>query len=91
MPDNENGRWDDGMSEAAKELRRERAREWRRQNKSRHNQNTAAYRKQRGIAGAGDEEAVIEMGGAGTDSSESRVTEASVRGFWKAYRTQMGL
>jgi anthranilate 1,2-dioxygenase large subunit len=46
---------------------------------------------QRGIAGAGDEEAVIEMGGDGADSSESRVTEASVRGFWKAYRTQMGL
>ena len=46
---------------------------------------------QRGIAGAGGEEAVIEMGGAGTESSESRVTEASVRGFWKAYRAQMGL
>jgi anthranilate 1,2-dioxygenase large subunit len=46
---------------------------------------------QRGIAGAGGEEAVIEMGGAGAESSESRVTEASVRGFWKAYRTQMGL
>ena len=46
---------------------------------------------QRGIAGAASEEAVIEMGGAGTDSSESRVTEASVRGFWKAYRAQMGL
>ena len=46
---------------------------------------------QRGIAGAAGEEAVIEMGGAGTESSESRVTEASVRGFWKAYRTQMGL
>jgi anthranilate 1,2-dioxygenase large subunit len=46
---------------------------------------------QRGIAGAAGEEAVIEMGGAGTDSSESRVTEASVRGFWKAYRAQMGL
>jgi len=46
---------------------------------------------QRGIAGASGEEAVIEMGGAGTDSSESRVTEASVRGFWKAYRAQMGL
>jgi anthranilate 1,2-dioxygenase large subunit len=45
----------------------------------------------RSIAGAADEEAVIEMGGAGTDSSESRVTEASVRGFWKAYRAQMGL
>jgi anthranilate 1,2-dioxygenase large subunit len=46
---------------------------------------------QRGIAGAAGEQAVIEMGGAGTESSESRVTEASVRGFWKAYRTQMGL
>jgi anthranilate 1,2-dioxygenase large subunit len=46
---------------------------------------------QRGIAGAGGERAIIEMGGAGTDSSESRVTEASVRGFWKAYRAQMGL
>jgi anthranilate 1,2-dioxygenase large subunit len=46
---------------------------------------------QRGIAGASGEEAVIEMGGAGADSSESRVTEASVRGFWKAYRAQMGL
>ena len=46
---------------------------------------------QRGIAGAASEEAMIEMGGAGTDSSESRVTEASVRGFWKAYREQMGL
>ena len=46
---------------------------------------------QRGIAGAAGEQAVIEMGGAGTESSESRVTEASVRGFWKAYRAQMGL
>ena len=46
---------------------------------------------QRGIAGAGGERAIIEMGGAGTESSESRVTEASVRGFWKAYRAQMGL
>jgi anthranilate 1,2-dioxygenase large subunit len=46
---------------------------------------------QRGIAGAAGERAVIEMGGAGTDSSESRVTEASVRGFWKAYRAQMGI
>jgi len=46
---------------------------------------------QRGIAGAGGEQAVIEMGGAGAESSESRVTEASVRGFWKAYRANMGL
>jgi anthranilate 1,2-dioxygenase large subunit len=46
---------------------------------------------QRGIAGAGNNRAVLEMGGSGTESSESRVTEASVRGFWKAYRAQMGL
>jgi anthranilate 1,2-dioxygenase large subunit len=46
---------------------------------------------QRGIAGAAGEQAVIEMGGAETSSSESRVTEASVRGFWKAYRAQMDL
>jgi anthranilate 1,2-dioxygenase large subunit len=46
---------------------------------------------QRGIAGAAGEEAVIEMGGADAESSESRVTEASVRGFWKAYRARMGL
>jgi anthranilate 1,2-dioxygenase large subunit len=46
---------------------------------------------QRGIAGASGEQAVLEMGGDGTDSSESRVTEASVRGFWKAYRARMGI
>lgn len=46
---------------------------------------------QRGIAGAADERAVLEMGGASTESQESRTTEASVRGFWKAYRTAMGL
>ncbi|GAC1331348.1 MAG: Rieske 2Fe-2S domain-containing protein [Beijerinckiaceae bacterium] len=46
---------------------------------------------QRGIAGASDEEAVLEMGGARAESSESRVTEASVRGFWKAYRAHMNL
>lgn len=46
---------------------------------------------QRGIAGAGNERAVLEMGGSGTESSETRVTEASVRGFWKAYRANMGM
>jgi anthranilate 1,2-dioxygenase large subunit/terephthalate 1,2-dioxygenase oxygenase component alpha subunit len=44
---------------------------------------------QRGIAGAHGLEAVIEMGGEGTDSSDGRATETSVRGFWKAYRTHM--
>jgi anthranilate 1,2-dioxygenase large subunit len=45
---------------------------------------------QRGIAGASTEQAVLEMGGFEAESSESRVTEASVRGFWKAYRYHMG-
>jgi anthranilate 1,2-dioxygenase large subunit len=46
---------------------------------------------QRGIAGAANAQAVLEMGGSTAESSESRVTEASVRGFWKAYRAHMGL
>ncbi|MGE0626428.1 MAG: Rieske 2Fe-2S domain-containing protein [Hyphomicrobiaceae bacterium] len=46
---------------------------------------------QRGIAGAGDHNAVLEMGGSTAESSDSRVNEASVRGFWKQYRTTMGL
>lgn len=45
---------------------------------------------QRGIAGAHGLEAVIEMGGDETGSSEGRATETSVRGFWKAYRQHMG-
>lgn len=45
---------------------------------------------QRGIAGAPGLEAIIEMGGDGVASSEGRATEASVRGFWKAYRQHMG-
>lgn len=46
---------------------------------------------QRGIAAAGNEGSVVEMGGAGAETSETRATEASVRGFWKAWRAQMGL
>lgn len=46
---------------------------------------------QRGIAGARDQEAVLEMGGELACSSEGRATEASVRGFWKAYRNLMGV
>lgn len=41
---------------------------------------------QRGIAGARSEHAIVTMGGEDARSSSSRVTEASVRGFWKAYR-----
>lgn len=44
---------------------------------------------QRGIAGAADFDAVVEMGGDQAGSSEGRATETSVRGFWKAYRQHM--
>jgi phenylpropionate dioxygenase-like ring-hydroxylating dioxygenase large terminal subunit len=46
---------------------------------------------QRGIRGADDETSVVEMGGSGTSSEESRVSEAAVRGFWKTYRRHMGI
>jgi phenylpropionate dioxygenase-like ring-hydroxylating dioxygenase large terminal subunit len=45
---------------------------------------------QRGTAAAADEVSVIEMGGSATESQATRATEASVRGFWKAYRRYMG-
>ena len=37
-----------------------------------------------------DQVSVIEMGGSTAESQETRATEASVRGFWKAYRRHMG-
>lgn len=45
---------------------------------------------ERGIAGAADLDAVVEMGGDATTSSEGRATEAAIRGFWKVYRQHMG-
>lgn len=47
---------------------------------------------QRGIAGRhGPEAAVVELGGDSVESSPNRVTEATIRGFWKGYREVMGL
>jgi anthranilate 1,2-dioxygenase large subunit/terephthalate 1,2-dioxygenase oxygenase component alpha subunit len=46
---------------------------------------------QRGVAGASARASVVEMGGRGVASNESRVTETSVRGFWQQYRKHMGL
>jgi anthranilate 1,2-dioxygenase large subunit/terephthalate 1,2-dioxygenase oxygenase component alpha subunit len=46
---------------------------------------------QRGVRGAPDVLSVVEMGGSAVASDENRVTEASVRGFWKAYRQHMAL
>jgi len=31
------------------------------------------------------------MGGSATATSDTRATEAAVRGFWKAYRQHMGI
>ena len=46
---------------------------------------------QRGIAGAQDLQAVVEMGGEDTCSAEGRAVENSVRGFLLALRTHMGV
>lgn len=46
---------------------------------------------QRGIGAADRQSSVVEMGGATAEGGETRATEASVRGFWKAWRTQMGV
>ncbi|MGH8811250.1 MAG: aromatic ring-hydroxylating oxygenase subunit alpha [Advenella sp.] len=44
---------------------------------------------QRGIAGAENEKAILEMGGDSIETQDNRTTEASVRGFWNAYRGYM--
>ena len=46
---------------------------------------------QRGIAAASGERAVVEMGGSGTVTQNTRATEASVRGFWQCYRDHIGI
>ena len=45
---------------------------------------------QRGAAAASEQLSVVNRGGEGAESQETRATEASVRGFWKAYRRYMG-
>jgi anthranilate 1,2-dioxygenase large subunit/terephthalate 1,2-dioxygenase oxygenase component alpha subunit len=46
---------------------------------------------QRAAVAAPDLLSVVEMGGSGVASSESKVSEAAVRGMWQAWRHQMGL
>jgi anthranilate 1,2-dioxygenase large subunit/terephthalate 1,2-dioxygenase oxygenase component alpha subunit len=46
---------------------------------------------QRGVAGASAWSSVVEMGGRGVESNDSRLTETSVRGFWQEYRRHMGV
>lgn len=44
---------------------------------------------QRGVAGSPDRASVIEMGGSGVGSGDSRITETAVRGLWQAWRRHM--
>ena len=44
---------------------------------------------QRGVQGAADRAAVVEMGGRDIATGDSRVSETSVRGLWQAYRRHM--
>ena len=46
---------------------------------------------QRGAATASDEFTIMQMGGDTAQTDTTRATEASVRGFWKAYRTHTGI
>ncbi|WP_201451530.1 aromatic ring-hydroxylating oxygenase subunit alpha [Hydrogenophaga sp. BPS33] len=45
----------------------------------------------RGSAAADKESTVVLMGGMSTSSSNSRATEGAIRGFWKAYRSYLGI
>jgi anthranilate 1,2-dioxygenase large subunit/terephthalate 1,2-dioxygenase oxygenase component alpha subunit len=46
---------------------------------------------QRALHGETEGETVLEMGGRTVENQESRVSEASVRGFWQRYRRHMDL
>jgi phenylpropionate dioxygenase-like ring-hydroxylating dioxygenase large terminal subunit len=46
---------------------------------------------QRTLPGGIGDASIVEMGGAGTASQDTRVTESAVRGFWRVYRERMGL
>ena len=45
----------------------------------------------RGTVGSPDDSAILAMGGYGIETSDDRITEASIRGFWTEYRAKTGL
>ena len=46
---------------------------------------------ERGAATAPRGTSVVEMGGAGTESQDTRATEAAIRGFWRQWRATVGV
>jgi phenylpropionate dioxygenase-like ring-hydroxylating dioxygenase large terminal subunit len=46
---------------------------------------------ERGAATASGRSSVVEMGGAGTESQDTRATEAAIRGFWRMWRGLTGV
>lgn len=46
---------------------------------------------ERGAAVAANASSLMEMGGAGTESQDTRATETAIRGFWKLWRSMMGM
>lgn len=46
---------------------------------------------ERGIASTPHRESILEMGGSGTESQETRATESAVRGFWGLWRQLVGV
>jgi anthranilate 1,2-dioxygenase large subunit/terephthalate 1,2-dioxygenase oxygenase component alpha subunit len=46
---------------------------------------------ERGAAAAVDQTSILEMGGTGVESQETRATESAIRGFWGFWRGLMGL
>ncbi len=46
---------------------------------------------QRALPGAEDDASIVQMGGNGVGSQDTRATETAVRGFWQAYRRHMGI
>jgi anthranilate 1,2-dioxygenase large subunit/terephthalate 1,2-dioxygenase oxygenase component alpha subunit len=45
---------------------------------------------ERGTAAAPNGQSLLEMGGSGSESQETRATETSIRGFWRMWRAIMG-
>jgi phenylpropionate dioxygenase-like ring-hydroxylating dioxygenase large terminal subunit len=46
---------------------------------------------ERGAATASRETSIVEMGGSGTESQETRATETAIRGFWGLWREMVGV